>query len=275
MRELEAIKKVQTHWHVINIVGFYTQGNTLGVLLHPAAECDLQTALERYNEPESELFTGRIDYRDCKNRFFEYFGCLAHGLAYMHLKSIRHRDIKPRNILVTFDGPLYTDFGIAKDFSDSTSSTTAGPTAKTYEYCAPEVADGDDRGRSADVFSLGCIFLELFTILTDKGSFQDCRLRRRTGDDPSYHANIERVNDWINELIHGELNSAPMPYNERVRLLFVIRGMLNPDRKKRPSASDIWKFTTPHSTLDLKGNISSSEYRPQMCGTCCFNRPQE
>jgi hypothetical protein len=111
MRELEAIRKVQAHWHVIKIVGFYTQSNTLGVILHPAAECDLQTALECYSEADSDLFTGRMGYRDYKSRFFEYFGCLAHGLAYLHSKSIRHRDIKPRNILVTFDGPLYTDFG--------------------------------------------------------------------------------------------------------------------------------------------------------------------
>jgi hypothetical protein len=111
LRELEATRKVQDHAHVVKIVGSYTQGNTLGILLHPAAECDLQTALERFSDPSSDYFTDRARYVAFKARFFEYFGCLAHGLAYMHDKGIRHRDIKPRNILVTFDGPLFTDFG--------------------------------------------------------------------------------------------------------------------------------------------------------------------
>jgi serine/threonine protein kinase len=136
------------------------------------------------------------------------------------------------------------------------------------------VAFGEERGRSSDVFSLGCIFLELFTVLTDRGTFQDCRLRRRTGNDPSYHANMERVNNWIDELIHGELSLAPMLYNSRVCLLFAVRGILNHDRKKRPSAADIWKLTTSNS-LDIKEHSGNSEYRPRLCGACCFNQLQE
>ena len=111
LRELEAIRKVQDHAHVVTIVGYYTQGNTLGILLHPAAECDLHTALERFEDKDSGYFTDRAPYRYFKNRFLECFGCLANGLAFMHGQGIRHRDIKPRNILLTFDGPLYTDFG--------------------------------------------------------------------------------------------------------------------------------------------------------------------
>ena len=111
LRELEVIRKIQDHVHVVRIVGYYTHGNILGILLHPAAECDLQTALERFEDPNSGYFTDRAPYRYFKNRFLEGFGCLANGLAFMHGHGVRHRDIKPRNILLTFDGPLYTDFG--------------------------------------------------------------------------------------------------------------------------------------------------------------------
>jgi len=136
LRELEAIRKVQDHAHVVRIVGYYTQGNILGILLHPAAECDLQTALERFEDPDSGYFTDRAPYHYFKNRFLEGFGCLANGLAFMHGQGIRHRDIKPRNILLTIDGPLYTDFGeFLIVYTLEKHHTRKADTWFSYRYC--------------------------------------------------------------------------------------------------------------------------------------------
>jgi len=109
--ELQSIKKIQKHWHIIKLVGSYTKSQTLGIIIHPAAECDLQSALERDSEIDGIFFEGRLNYGDLVDKLWTYFGCLANGLMYMHANSIRHRDIKPSNILVTYKGPLYTDFG--------------------------------------------------------------------------------------------------------------------------------------------------------------------
>ena len=43
---------------------------------------------------------------------------------------------------------------------------TEGVTHKTRKYCAPEVARDAPRGRKSDVYSLGCIYLEILTVLT-------------------------------------------------------------------------------------------------------------
>ncbi|KAI9774896.1 MAG: hypothetical protein M1840_000112 [Geoglossum simile] len=264
LSELEAIRKVQDHAHIVKVAGSYIQGNTLGLLLHPAAECDLQAALERFDNSNLEYFTDRARYVKFKAQFFEYFGCLANGLAYMHGKGIRHRDIKPRNILVTIDGPLFTDFGIARDFSESSQSTTTGPTQRTHMYCAPEVANGDERGRSSDVFSLGCVFLEIFTVLSGAGTFEDCCTHRKTADDTSYHANLEKVEIWIDRLIERDWRESGATASTGAQLLFVVKSMLSKYRYERPSALDIWEFT--------KGvTLGGSE---RICGKCCYDSPE-
>lgn len=94
-----------------------------------------------------------------------FFGCLAAALSYLHENQIRHKDIKPQNILVKGHQIFLTDFGLSLDWSELGQSTTSGPTIKTPRYCAPEVADLMPRNSFSDVWSLGCVFLEIWTAL--------------------------------------------------------------------------------------------------------------
>ena len=91
-----------------------------------------------------------------------FFGCLASGLKYLHEQNCRHKDIKPGNILVKGGTVFITDFGTSLDWTeDQLEATTGRPTAFTNTYAAPEVAEGRPRDRSADIWSLGCVFLEI------------------------------------------------------------------------------------------------------------------
>lgn len=88
-------------------------------------------------------------------------------------------DIKPKNILVRDlrRSPLakkwaYTcfkvyiaDFGIARSYATLDDTETEGPTSFTRKYAAPEVVDRGRRGLGADVFSLGCVFIEILAAL--------------------------------------------------------------------------------------------------------------
>lgn len=68
--------------------------------------------------------------------------------------NILHRDIKPENILVSDKGVFKLgDFGIAK----SSEKTQTGTVAGTFGYMAPEVANREHYGASADVYSLGMV----------------------------------------------------------------------------------------------------------------------
>ena len=71
-----------------------------------------------------------------------------------HKRNIIHRDIKPENILVTDDGRFKLgDFGIAKVSEKTATGTLTG----TYSYMAPEIANRQHYGASADIYSLGLV----------------------------------------------------------------------------------------------------------------------
>ena len=79
---------------------------------------------------------------------------LCNALKTCQKKNIIHRDIKPENILVSDDGTFkLTDFGIAKVSEKTGSGTLAG----TNGYMAPEVANRQHYGASADQYSLGMV----------------------------------------------------------------------------------------------------------------------
>ena len=89
------------------------------------------------------------------------FGCLSAALQYLHNQRCRHKDIKPANILVKNGSVLLTDFGTSRNWAGDSGTTvgTSGP--YTPAYAAPEVVEWESRNEAADIWSLGCVFLEM------------------------------------------------------------------------------------------------------------------
>jgi len=86
---------------------------------------------------------------------------VAEGLKYAHGMGLVHRDIKPGNIMLSYDGRvMITDFGIAKATGDSTI-TSAGQVIGSPSYMSPEQAAGRPTDHRSDLFSLGIIFYEI------------------------------------------------------------------------------------------------------------------
>jgi serine/threonine-protein kinase len=92
---------------------------------------------------------------------------VAEALDYVHFNRLRHRDVKPANVMVSRDGEVkLMDFGIAKGEEDA-SLTRHGMLVGSPSYMAPEVLAGvdqdEDLEKAADVWALGVSLYELLT----------------------------------------------------------------------------------------------------------------
>lgn len=88
-------------------------------------------------------------------------GEICSALSYMHAKQVLHRDLKPTNILVTYNGDnvKLIDFGLSDADSSSVLKTPAG----TAVFAAPEVRSGGKASVRSDLYSLGVV-MSLFPV---------------------------------------------------------------------------------------------------------------
>jgi serine/threonine-protein kinase len=91
---------------------------------------------------------------------------IADALAHAHLRNLIHRDVKPKNILLTKEGiAKLTDLGLARAMDDKEAAETeAGKAYGTPYYISPEQIRGDvDIDFRADIYSLGATMYHLVT----------------------------------------------------------------------------------------------------------------
>lgn len=240
------------HRHVVQCIGTYFQNKWIAILTYPVARCNLDEFLRETSAVH------KYDERAMFNRqaLVKFFACLSCALEYIHSEGVKHMDIKPQNILVNMNASagaqlrkmdIYiTDFGISRSVQDQDQSKTDGPTGRTEMYCSPEVAKEDLRGRSCDIFSLGCVFAEMATVVSGR-TLEDFR-SFRSDDGSSFYANLSLVWAWLdllqNVTIYWDALWDPTSRD-------AIKGMLNEEPDLRPNASDLKLLFKPNLCCSL------------------------
>lgn len=157
------------------LLRFRRERRVLAALDHPNIAKMLDAGETEDGEPyfAMEYVDGQSVDEYCDSRRLtitervELFRGVCAAVQHAHQNLVVHRDIKPRNILVTADGkPKLLDFGIAKLISLDAPSGPELPTAPevramTPEYASPEQIRGLPISTSSDVYSLGVVLFEL------------------------------------------------------------------------------------------------------------------
>jgi serine/threonine protein kinase len=113
---------------------------------------------------------GKIPWQES----LEYLSELGSALDYAHAKAVIHRDVKPKNIIVsTTEGAILTDFGLVKAGFDVSFQTKADMIIGTPEYIPPEIWNGESASPATDQYALACVFVEM---LSGKPLFSSTRL---------------------------------------------------------------------------------------------------
>lgn len=107
-----------------------------------------------------------------KEKYAQYYFCqLVNGLKYLDQNNIIHRDIKPKNILLTNKRKILkiADFGFAKQSREqSLHETMCGSPL----YMAPEILNNNLYNNQTDLWSVGLL---LYEILFGFHPYEDCK----------------------------------------------------------------------------------------------------
>jgi mitogen-activated protein kinase kinase kinase len=152
--EIDLLRELK-HPNIVSYLGSNTEDNFLNIFLEYVPGGSVAKMLVTYGPLGESLIANFVRQ-------------ILKGLAFLHSQDIIHRDIKGANILVDHQGSVkISDFGISKRVEASTlSGKKAGQRVSlqgSIFWMAPEVVKQTAYTRKADIWSLGCLIVEMLT----------------------------------------------------------------------------------------------------------------
>ncbi|CAA7265498.1 unnamed protein product [Cyclocybe aegerita] len=144
MSEIDLLKNLN-HPNIVKYKGFVKTREFLYIILEFCENGSLHNISKRFGKfPE--------------NLVAVYISQVLEGLVYLHDQGVIHRDIKGANILTNKDGTVkLADFGVAA----KTGGVTDGAVVGSPYWMAPEVIEQSGATTASDIWSVGCVVIEL------------------------------------------------------------------------------------------------------------------
>ncbi|KAI9032338.1 kinase-like domain-containing protein [Hyaloraphidium curvatum] len=158
--EIELLTGIQ-HDNVVRYLGFEVTSEHVNVFLEYVSGGSIASMLGEIGQFDEPLIRSLVYQILC-------------GLEYLHARGIMHRDIKGANILLDEQGTAkITDFGISKKSEMAYKWNSRMSVQGSVYWMAPEVIRGKGYSAKVDIWSLGCLALEMFTGQHPWSQFQD------------------------------------------------------------------------------------------------------
>ncbi|KAJ4248046.1 hypothetical protein NW757_008679 [Fusarium falciforme] len=237
LREI-GILEVCDHPNILKLVEAFTvatedEDDKINIVMRPWAPFTLQKFLEsseKKRQAQCPWFQPGSPQSDmCIYRIMQQ---LAEAVAYLHRRSIKHKDIKPDNILLHEPESIppraiVADVGVSKVLVHNGSTKYDDC---SYPYLAPEQVKKRDSSLRADVWQLGCCFALLLAV-SKAGTSGYRRLWisfSRSGEDCSCqiageHEHFMRA---LRDIYHPESRADHAAYS-------LVTSMLNPVHEAR------------------------------------------
>ncbi|KAF9013854.1 hypothetical protein BDQ17DRAFT_1295818 [Cyathus striatus] len=152
-REIELLKNLQ-HENIVQYLYSSIEDEYLNIFLEYVPGGSVTALLRNYGAFEEPLVKNFVRQ-------------ILQGLDYLHQRDIIHRDIKGANILVDNKGGIkISDFGISKKVDDNllTGNRMHRPSLQgSVFWMAPEVVKQSGHTKKADIWSVGCLVVEMLT----------------------------------------------------------------------------------------------------------------
>jgi serine/threonine-protein kinase ULK/ATG1 len=202
--------KKNPHPNIVRCYDIYHKYNSIFIVMEYCDSGDLKKILKKPIKEEYVRF---------------YFLQFAHGLKHLHDNNIIHRDIKPRNILLTNSKKTLkiADFGFARYSNDNSLYDTI---CGSPLYMAPEIMKNKGYNIQTDLWSIGMILYEMLY-----------------GFHP-YHS-CKSIQELKNTIDAKEIDIPPIntPNNDISKeCLDLLRYLLQKDVKKRISWEDFLSY---------------------------------
>lgn len=145
-------------------------------------------------------------------------------------QAIVHRDVSPRNILLSFEGEIkLTDFGVARA-RDREEHTEHGVIKGKIRYISPESALGREVDRRSDLYSLAVVFAELLTMRPLRDGSNDIELLLAVREGRLDLSHVEALPEAVRRVLARALAVDPVArYATAVELRDAILEACRPD----------------------------------------------